>query len=538
MLQPCPPLPRRTIPGWALLLFGAFLLTPLSVRAAEPAAAIASAVQDELPPLPSVKRSELPPPQAKELQELDTRLAQLQSDDPAAREAAARELLEVDARLVPAIAQRLDAIGDAADKESMKRLFLSARKQVGSREADADAEAEGKAKGPDYLTMLVTRGPRDDKAYRDLVAVIAMSRMLTQIGSVEAVRTLIDVYVRFGDFLRIHTQRELFTLGDRAVPALLEAKRHPAEKIGKWAARQLDALGRAVPSEAVQTPDPRVLADVLRAYGRVRDPDATRIVVSFANSERAVVREAARQAIVSMGEVAMWQLRDTYEDILGKKPPRDWGWERTARELFAELDRMRSAPVRQAFDAGRAARARGDYEAMRRAFDEVLAQNPSYERRGELVAGYLEYAERSLEAQPQRAQEALVRALRLSNDSGEKRRLQSLLLTLRAAAELPRGVADVTLLAQALELDPQNARASALLQQLQRGEPDDQSQRSRQWAAALVGLGAAAALVVLLRRRREDPLDAAPGGELLAGQPGAVDERAARKASPRADTEG
>ena len=76
-------------------------------------------------------------------------------------------------------------------------------------------------------------------------------------------------------------------------------------------------LGKGVPSEAVQTENQAVLADVLRAYGRTRNPDAVRIVVSFANSERAQVRDASRQSVALMGEIASWQLRDSYENVVG-----------------------------------------------------------------------------------------------------------------------------------------------------------------------------------------------------------------------------
>jgi hypothetical protein len=469
-----------------------------------------SAAAEELPPLPAAPRLELDKPSAKDLAELDQRLLSLASADPVARDNAARELLEVDARLVPAIAFRLDAIADRSDKEAMKRLFLEIRKdskEVERAEPDEGSRADGPS--PDYLTMLVAHARPSAKAYADLVAVIGMSRMLSQIGSVEAARAVIGVYVRFGEFLRIHTQRELARLGDKAVPALLEARRHPAEKIARFATRQLDALGRAVPGEAVRVSDHQVLADVLRAYGRTRDPDAARIVVSFANSERAVVREGARQAISLFGEVAMWQLKDTYETVVGKKPARDWSWERTARELFAEFDRGRSAAVMRSFDEGRAARAKGDLEAMRRAFDSVVAQNPRFERPAELVSGYLEYVEKNCDEHPAECEVALLRAERFSVDAAERNRITSKLLTLRATESVKRGVADMILINRALELDRGNERARALLTELRRGKVDRGSQRARRLAAGTIAFGALVAIAVLLRRRREDR-DAGP----------------------------
>lgn len=496
-------------------LAGCVLLLTVTapVRAAEPAEAGAARPQQALPPLPAPPRLELAEPTAEELATLDALLDRLHAEAAHERETAARELLEVDARSIPAIAFRLRGLAARADKEAMKRLFTQIRERARDDTRDDDRSSKDSKVSPDYLAMLVADRRGDPKTYADLIDVVAQSRMLTQIGTVEAVRVLIEVYVRFGEFLRIHTQRELATLGERAVPALIEARRHPAEKIGNWARRQLDMLGRAVPSETVQTADHQVLADVLRAYGRTRDPDATRIVASFANSERALVREAARQAIVLFGEVALWQLRDSYETTVGKKPPRDWGWERAARELFAEFDRMRSADVTHAFETGRVARARGDLAAMRRAYDEVLAKDPRFAEREELVSGYSAYADQVMETDPKLAQEALVRAERLAESAEARARFQSQLLTLRAAAEAQRGVADTTLLKRALELDPQNRRARTLLDGLQRGETDQSSERARQLAASSIGLGALAALWILLRRRNAPaPVPAPTGG--------------------------
>jgi hypothetical protein len=471
----------------------------------------AAASADELPLLPAAPKLELGQPSPKDLEDLDARLAGLTSKVEAERDDAARALLEVDARLLPALAFRLDNVADRAEKEAMKRLFGLIRQDSKelARGDDADGARTGSA-SPDYLDMLVRSRHADDKAYKDLISVVGMSRMLSQIGTVEAVRVLISVYVRFGEFLRVHTQREFARLGDKAVPALLEARRHPAEKIARWASRQLDALGRAVPGEAVRINDPQVLADVLRAYGRTRDPDATRIVVSFANSERGVVREAARQAIGLFGETCMWQLKDTYESTVGKKPPRDWSWERSARELFAAFDRARSASVERAFEAGRAARKKGDLEAMRRAFDQVIAENPRFEKRAELKAGYQAYAAQVFDRDPEAAGIALGRATRLSDDAAEQKRLQSELFTLRAIQSVKAGLFDRVLVERALELDPDNPRARLLRDKLRHPEAGSSTEHARKLAAGGIAVAALAAVLALLRKRREDDIDAQP----------------------------
>jgi len=472
-----------------------------------------------LPELPAIPSLELPRPTPAELEELDTRLAKLCSSDAAERDAARREVLEVTAKAVPALRFRLAATADSTKHDELKELLLKIRKKArdDARDEQAEEGKRGRVKTPDYFEMAIEHAEPKSKLWCSLASVLAESRMLAQIGTVEAVRGLLDVYVRYGEFLRVDTQLQLEALGDRAVPALIEARRHPAEKIVKWSARELDALGKAIPSEAVQMTDLQILSDVLRAYGRVRDPDAARIVVSFSNSERAQVREASRQAIAMLGEVGAWQLRDTYETVVGKKPARDWNWERTARELFGEFDRLRSAEVAKLYEAGAAAREHGDLEGMRKAFDQVLTRSPDYPKREELAGAYLDYAQKNLASSPASALAALRRVERLGKGSDSEKTATSLRLTLEAEALADAGIADRTLLSRALEVDPKNSRARAGLQRFEHGEAkaDDSSRYYGAGAIGLVALGGIA--VVLLRGRRAEPQPSTPEEESGAG---------------------
>jgi tetratricopeptide (TPR) repeat protein len=458
----------------------------------------------KLPELPTPPSVELGRPDAAALAELDALLGRIVAEDAQDREAAVRELLEAEPKLVSAIRFRLGAVADSADKEAMKRLLLKTRRELLDKKDDE--ESEKPAAGVDYLGRLAAHAEPKSEAWRSLVTVLSLSRMLESIGSVEAVRGLVDVYARFGEFLRITTQNSLTRLGEKAVPALIEAERHPAEKIAKWAARQLDMLGKGIPSEAVQTQDQAVLADVLRAYGRTRNPDSVRIVVSFANSERAQVREASRQAVALLGEVGSWQLRDTYENVVGKKPPRDWAWERTARELFAEFDRLRFAQVGKFFEDGQAARAKGDFKAMRESFDKLLAYDPNFEARTELAAGYVAYAKATQDQSRNDAIAALRRAERLDPTLNDA---TSLRLTLEAEALEEKGITDSTLLERALESDSQNPRAKSALARFERGEPK-RSENARFVAAGSILAAALAAIAFIFLRRPAPVPEPAP----------------------------
>lgn len=490
----------RALAALAALLAGNSLTLPVCAAEGE-------SRRDAPAPLPVPPRLELPTPSARDLERLDALLVRLTSEQLEAREAASRELQELKPRQVAAIVHRLSQLAEGADGQAMSRLLAELQDKA-LKHLRSSKERPEAVEPPAPLDLVREDNPQikaagGDKAsaHAHLVQVLALSRMLAQVGTIEATRALIGVYEQFGEFMRVPVQRELMSLGDRAVPALIEARVHPVEKIASFARQRLDALGRAVPSEAVQIPNPSTLADVLRAYGRIKDPDARRMLVSFANSDRAMIREAAREAIVLLGEVGIWQIRESYEETTGKRPPRDWSWEHLTRELFAELDRMRSATVMKLYEEGVVARARGDIEGMRRAFDLVLARDPRFERAEELSKAYLEYATAILPKQPRAAEEALARALRLSRKSEQKRSIESLLLTVQASHELERGVVDRSVLTRALDLDPKNVRARQLLEELTEEAPASVGDRAQRLALGTLALCALAALFVLFRRR-------------------------------------
>jgi hypothetical protein len=336
----------------------------------------------------------------------------------------------------------------------------------------------------------------------------AMTRMLSASGSVDGARELVTVYAKFGEFVRVEVQQRLADMKDRALAALIEARRHPADKIARWAALRLDQMGRAIPSESVRTNDYEALADVLRAYGRVRDPDAARIVISFANSERTQLRLAARQAIVMLGSVGLWQLRDAYEDVVGKRPRRDWTWERTARELFGEFDRLRLSRVYGTFMDGLRHLEKGELEAMAQSFNLVLAKDPLFEKRSQMAPGYFRLAQSLRDTNPNAALEALVRVERLSSDTDLLKQAQSLATALRAIQATSRGVVDVDRLNTAIELDPRNTLARSTLAKWQPANLVARYSTLRWTASAVIALaGIVSVLMIWLRRPK--PVDAA-----------------------------
>jgi hypothetical protein len=399
--------------------------------------------------------------------------------------------------LVSAVLARLGKLSERADRERMKHALAAAKERLSRSKKAAADDADVPS---DMFLVLVRQANPKDEGWKDLVELFAISRMFAQIGTIEAARGLVEIYVRFGEFVRVDVQNRLGDLKEGAIAALVEARRHKAEKIAQWAERQLDRIGKAVPGEAIRTANYELLADILRAFGRTKDPTAARIIVSYANNERHQVREAARQAVVLMGDVALWQLREAYEDVVGKRARRDWTWERTARELFFEYDKLRRAVVGSLFETGKKAEREGKLEEMAKAYDAVLTRLPEFEQRADMAEGYFAYAQRLRETDVERAEAALVRVRRLANTEELRVRARSLYDTLVAERRLREGVFDTPLLQAAAERDPSNREAKQMLTALDRDLVETATTRVRWLTSGAIALLAAVAIAIVLRR--------------------------------------
>lgn len=292
-------------------------------------------------------------------------------------------------------------------------------------------------------------------------------------------------------------------LGDRAVPALMEARKHDVEKVRRWASRQLDVLGRAIPGEAVQVQDPEVLADVLRAYGRTKEIDALRVVVSFTSSDCVHVREAAREALASYGEAALWQLREALESTTGKRPPAGQPWDKLALELFEAHDRARLEEILRHLrgrprprEGGQARRDGRGVRRRARARTHVRAAR----RDGRGLPRVREEARREGHAEGARlrAQGAAARPRGRTGEVDRELRAHARGRDARSA----QGVADTATFKRALEIDPQNARARSDLARVESNPRARGNASYRDIAAAVIGALAAvmAFLVGVLRR--------------------------------------
>jgi hypothetical protein len=429
---------------------------------------------------------------------VDEWIGKLTGTDAAGRKAAMAAFDVVTPAMLPAIAARLAELKKSANRDAMAAVLALVRKDAGD---DAHPAKSGAALGADRFERVMASPNSRDEAWRDVASILGLSRMLARIGTTPAVRELAGIYPGFGDVFRIDVEREMRSLGERAVATLIELRRGEAKPLRPWAAKLLDALGKSVPGEAVQTADNQVLADVLRAYGRTKDTDAARVIVSFANSDRTQIREAAREAVAMLAGDGIWQLRESYENLLGKKPPEDWGWEKLSTELFAAYDRARLAEVYALMDEGIAAYKGGKLEAMATAFDRVLARAPTFEKRREMVPGYIDYARSIERADRSRAMAVLRKVVRVDPTGPRAREAESELVLLEAQDLAAHGLVDETGYQRAVELDPNNREAKEALARVQ-ATSGTNSGFTRYVLGAIFAVAAAACAAVALFWRR------------------------------------
>jgi hypothetical protein len=340
-----------------------------------------------------------------------------------------------------------------------------------------------------------------DADWRNVASILFLSRMLVRVGTTAAVREVVGIYEAWGEVLRIDVERQIKVLGERALPALIELRRAESRETRAWALKLLDTLGKAVPGEAVQTSDRELLGEVLRAYGRTKDADAARVIVAFANSDRALVRQAAREAATMLGELGLAQLRESYEGLLRKKPPPDWPWEKVAAELFAAYDRARLAELYALMDEALSAQKSGQRETMVSAFERVLAREPMFERRGEMVPGLVDFA-KSLEASDlARARSLLRKALRVEPDGPRARQVEAELAYLDAVEWSSRGVVDDAGFRRALALDPNNVGAKRALDRI-RDASEARIESGLRYGASVLGIATLVAAIGLFAFRR------------------------------------
>lgn len=407
--------------------------------------------------------------------ELDRMLAPLGRDGIEDRRAGVAVLLALGPDATSAIAQKLAELRKGGDG-GLYAVLKGARDRAGKG-------------GGDLLESLLELKP--DAATQRALTIICLLRALAHEGTITATRQLVQLASDAGGILRPELGRQMKQLGDRAVAALIEARRDPSTETRTWASALLDAMNRRAPGDAVQTKDNQALADVLRAYANVKDLEALPVVLSFVGSERAMVRAAAREATVAYGQDAVWKLRESYAALTGDQAPDGMQASDLAKKLFDAYDRFRLQDVYALLDAGLAKQGDGRLKDAIADFDEVLARQPLLDRRAEMVPAYLAWGLQLEPNDPPGALAALRRAVRIDETGPRAAELRSEVYSLEGEDLLARGIADTQPFERAIALNPANERARAALEKL---HAQTETRKTHGWRLA----GAALVLVLAL----------------------------------------
>ncbi len=419
-----------------------------------------------------------------------------------------------------------------------------------------------------YSDLLALPTARVGKAfrgiYRDCVLTAALLRAASQIGR-EAGRTdavvealLAAAYVHEGTF-RDEVGRAIRRLGEPAIPGLLrrslsppvpaDEKQAAAVKASveyrraEYARIQLDRMDRLHPPKAIAAvrDDPRLLADLLAAYGVVRPEEAAAPLLEHVDAAIPQVRAAARQAFFAYvsgppprserktlrllgGHTTEAPARLTHRDFARLairerinaehpdlsepecRPVTPDGQrdrvceaqpERLATAYFARIEQQRRAREQAQVDAALAQSDRAVTVAM---LDALLADNPELDMRAQLVPSYEAAADEAEAAGDlPRAAGLLRKSAALLADSdperGTRLRLRALLVEAEIA-ELP-AQGRAMLLATAESLAPDDAGVQAALARISQrpATPEEAGLRRR---LGLLGLALVAGLAALL----------------------------------------
>jgi tetratricopeptide (TPR) repeat protein len=428
----------------------------------------------------------------------------------AATPAAGLSAGELDAMLVPlahdvpddrrAAATAIVALGDEATA-SITRKLADLRKGGDGGAFNAVKSTRDRAgKDFDLLEALLLAKP--EAGTTRALTMTCLLRALGHAGTTAAVRQLVQMASDAGGVFRPELTRQMKQLGDRAVAALIEAKRDPTAETRTWASNLLEAMNKRMPGEAVQTKDNQALSDVLHAYASVKDLEALPVVLSFVNSDRAQVRAAARDASLAYGQDGLWKLREAYATLTGEPAPEGIAAVDLAKKLFDAYDRFRLADVYTLVDRALGEQKAGKLDTAVTDFDEALARQPMLDRRAEAAPAYFAYGESLEDTDRPRALAYLRRSLRVDEAGPQSSLARSEIAYLEGEDLLSRGVTDPEPFERALVLDPNNAHARAALDRLRASA---EAGRVRSWrviAAVVLLLVAVAGIVLAGNRRR------------------------------------
>jgi Tfp pilus assembly protein PilF len=217
------------------------------------------------------------------------------------------------------------------------------------------------------------------------------------------------------------------------------------------------------------------------------------------------VRDAARESIAEYADLAVPKLRESYGLLTGEAPPLDWPTPWLRQKLFEVMDRIRLEDVDARVHEGLTALNEGRLADAVADFDDVLARQPDWDRKAEMVPAYVFYAQSVAGAARPAARTNFEKALQLDPNGPRRAQIESALAVLEGKDLHDRGVNDEEPFRRALKLDPGNAKAQAEIARIEEAEVG----RDQRWRRRVIeGSGALVLLCGLIlfvgpRRRRQ-----------------------------------
>ena len=330
---------------------------------------------------------------------------------------------------------------------------------------------------------------------------LCLLRSLERIGTQPALRLAYELLASDMKAFRWEARHLVRRVGRPMTPWLIRGASHPSPEVDLWAGWGLTSLGITDPGRAVQDQSPETLAELLVAYATVKHMGAMSVVVSYLGDDRAIVREAAREAMGRYAENGTWQLRLAYAGQLGREPRASATWRELLRELVAALDARREEPVRAEVERAVGAAGRGALPEALAIADRILVAHPVSPSVAALAAVYGRAGSAAMaESKPSDAARFLRRAASLASAPGERDAYRVAAERAEAFALAHRGI-PVSVLSEAREeIAATETNAEALA-----------GRARRTWSFRLGLLGvllfAFPMLAALLRRGRAEALD-------------------------------
>lgn len=395
---------------------------------------------------------------------------------------------------VPSIAARLGELAKLGSDEGVLRSFNAVRAASGAKFWGDDFDMLG-------ATLAARPSPMTDD-FRFLAESEALLSALGRVDTTVAAQAMIDASGAHRGVLRFDVGRRVRKMGDRALPALIRARNAPSFELRKWAGTELEAMGKRVAGDAVQTKDDDVLIDVLTAFGETHDKDALAVVMAFTTSERKRIRDAARAAMLDYGEDALPKLREVYTNLAARPFDPARSAKDVASDVFALEDTQRSADLDALVDLGKRRLEEGDADGAIEQFEKALAREPALSRKKEMVPAFATRGAALEDSDPEAARAAYREALALDPDTPRKSQIEGALAYLDAKDLAARGIDEHAAYERVLSIDPGNAKARAALDAYAMRREAREAQ-ARRYEYVAVGAFSALALAILLGLRNK-----------------------------------